>query len=124
MYKFTQKAVEADNPHYNPGTLLDTLTDLLGARNDRHLADKLSGQPSQICKIRKRRVSVAPALLISMHEETGLSIRQLRALMGDFREHTGPSAKHPSVPQLHHFGGLRPVTGWPFLSPNEVPAGA
>jgi hypothetical protein len=58
---------------------------------------------------------VAPALLISMHEETGLplplplplSLRQLRALMGDYREHTGASSKHPAVPQLQYFNGIR-----------------
>ncbi|MFC5550191.1 hypothetical protein [Massilia aerilata] len=109
MYKFMPKAVEEDNPHYDPDTLLDTLTRLLGARNDRHLARLLSVQPSQICKVRKRRVSVAPALLISMHEETGLSLRQLRALMGDYREHSGASAKHPTLPQLQYLKGLRPL---------------
>lgn len=124
MYKFAPKVVEVDNPHYDPEMLLDTLASLLGVRNDRHLADKLSGQPSQICKIRKRRVPVAPALLISMHEETGLSIRQLRALMGDFREHTGPSAKHPRLPQLQYLGGVRPVLGWQSLSSYQIPAAA
>jgi len=108
MYKFTPKSVEADNPHYDPEALLDTLMRILGARNDRQLAGKLWVQASQICKIRKRRVPVAATLLISMHEETGLSIRQLRALMGDYREHTGASAKHPVLPQLQYLNGARP----------------
>jgi hypothetical protein len=124
MYTFTQKAVEADNPHYDPETLLDTLTTMLGVRNDRHLADKLFGQPSQICKIRKRRTPVSAALLISMHEETGLSIRQLRALMGDFRESTAPSAKHPHLPQLHYLNGLRPVPRWRSSLSDKVRAAA
>ncbi|KFC72663.1 helix-turn-helix domain-containing protein [Massilia sp. LC238] len=109
MYRFKPKAVEADNPHYDPDLLLDTLMSLLGARNDRQLASRLSVQPSQICKIRKRNVSVAASLLISMHEETGLSLRQLRALMGDYREHTGASAKHPMLPQLQYLNGVRPL---------------
>jgi hypothetical protein len=109
MYKFTTKAVEADNPHYDPEALLDTLMRILDARNDRQLAGKLWVQASQICKIRKRRVPVAATLLISMHEETGLSIRQLRALMGDYREHTGASAKHPVLPQLQYLNGERPL---------------
>jgi hypothetical protein len=109
LYKFTPKAVEDDNPHYDPETLLDTLTRILGARNDRHLAKRLDVQPSQICKVRKRRVSVASSLLISMHEETGLSIRQLRALMGDYRDHSRPSAKHPDLPQLQYLRDLRPL---------------
>jgi len=109
MYRFNPKAVEGDNPHYDPETLLDTLMRILGARNDRQLAHRLGVQPSQVCKVRKRRVSVAPSLLISMHEETGLSLRQLRALMGDYRAHTGPSAKHPLLPQLQYLNGIRPL---------------
>lgn len=109
MHKFTPKAVELDNPHYDPDALLDTIMRMLGGRNDRHLSDRLGVQPSQICKIRKRRVSVTPALLISMHEETGLSIRQLRALMGDYRVHTGASAMHPILPQLQYLNGIRPL---------------
>lgn len=109
MYKFSPKPVEEDNPHYDPEALLDTLMRLLGTRNDRQLATRLGVQPSQICKVRKRRVSVAPSLLISMHEETGLSLRQLRALMGDYRAHTGPSAKHPVLPQLQYLNGVRPL---------------
>ena len=33
--------------------------------------------------------------MIGMHEETGLSIRQLRAPMGDYREHTGQVQNTP-----------------------------
>ena len=111
MYKFTHEAVQPDNPHYDPAILLDTLMHLLGARNDRQLATRLNVNPSQICKVRKRRLSVAPALLISMHEETGLTLRQLRALMGDYREHTGPSARQPIVPQTKYLNSLRPLQG-------------
>lgn len=100
MYKFTQKTVENDNPHYDPASLLNTVMRLLCAKNDRQLATRLGVQPPQICKIRKRRVPVTPALLICMHEETGLSLRELRTLMGDYRENTGPSAKHPAKPHI------------------------
>lgn len=117
---YVHSKVEADNPHYDPEMLLDTLTIILGAKNDRHLAGKLFVQPSQICKIRKRRTPVSPALLISMHEETTLSIRQLRALMGDFREHTGRSAKHPNLPQLQYLNGIRPAAGWHSLLRDKV----
>lgn len=109
MYKFTPEVVQRDNPHYDPEMLLDTIMRLLGARNDRQLATMLDVTPPQICKIRKRRLSVTPALLISMHEETDLTMRQLRALMGDYREHTGPSAKHPALPQLQYLNGVRPL---------------
>jgi hypothetical protein len=112
MYKFNLKTVEVHNPHYDPEALLDTLMSILGAPNDRQLARRLQVAPSQVCKVRKRRISVAPSLLIGMHEETGLSIRQLRALMGDYREHTGPSAKHPHLPQLEYLNGIQPQREW------------
>lgn len=85
---------------------------ILKDSNDRQLAKRLSVQRSQICKVRKRRVPVASSLLISMHEETGLSLRQLRALMGDYRAHTRPSAKQPAMPQLQYLKGLEvPLIG-------------
>jgi hypothetical protein len=87
-----------NNPHYAPENLMDMLVHVLRVRNDRHLAVRFGVQPSQICKIRKRKAVISPAFLINMHEETGLSLRILRGLMGDFRDNTGPSAKHPAVP--------------------------
>jgi plasmid maintenance system antidote protein VapI len=86
------------NPHYNPDHLLDMLKTLLDTHSDRHLAARLGRHPSQLSRIRKREIAVTADLLLSMHEETGLAVRQLRALMGDFREHSGRSAKHPIVP--------------------------
>lgn len=98
MHKFVPKTVMEENPHYNPETLLETLQSLLGAKNDRQLAIRLGVRPSQICKIKKRRLAVSSTLLISMHEETNMSLRQLRALMGDYRDNTGPTATHPAQP--------------------------
>lgn len=106
MVKFSPKVVELSNPHYSPEILLDTVMRFLGLKYDRHLARRLGVQPPQICKIRKRRLLVTPAILISMHEETGLGLRELRALMGDYREHTRPSAKHPSIPQTVRINDL------------------
>jgi len=120
MYKFSPKTVEEENPHYDPETLLNTLMGLLGTRNDRQLANRLGVQPSQICKLRKRRVALAPSLLISMHEETGLTLRQLRALMGDYRLHTGRSAKHPALPQPHYLDGLVPQPPLRSLLPGSI----
>lgn len=119
MSKFTPDPVEKDNPHYNPTLLLDTVMQLLRLKYDRHLALRLEVLPSQICKIRKRRLSISPAILISMHEETLLSLRELRALMGDFREHTRPSAKHPlQAPKLHR--GAPPALPWKMSHSSTV----
>lgn len=90
-----------NNPHYAPENLLDMLQQLLGLKNDRQLAERFGVLPSQICKIRKRKGVVSGAFLIRMHEETDLSIAVLRRLMGDYRESTAASAKHPVEPPLH-----------------------
>jgi hypothetical protein len=87
-----------NNPHYAPEKLLDMLAQVLRVKNDRQLAVRLGVLPSQICKIGKRLSPVSASFLINIHEETGLSLVVLRALMGDFRENTGPSAKHPAAP--------------------------
>ncbi len=87
-----------NNPHYAPGNILDMLLRVLRVKNDRQLAVRFGMVPSQICKIRKRLAPISAAFLINMHEETGLSLAVLRALMGDFRENTGPSATHPAAP--------------------------
>lgn len=78
---------------FNPDTLLDTIKQRLGIKTDAALARRLVVAPSLISKIRHRRQIVSAEVLISMHEETGLSLRDLRLLHGDFRVHTGMSAQ-------------------------------
>jgi len=88
---------------------MDMLVRVLRVKNDRQLAARFGVEPSTICKIRKRRAPISAAFLVNMHEETGLSLTVLRGLMGDFRENTGKSAKHPAVPppeRLHELQRL------------------
>lgn len=72
---------------YGPDNLLDALIDRLNAKNDTALSRLLGTDPPVISKIRHRSLGVGAALLISMHEETGLSIKELRSMMGDRRDH-------------------------------------
>lgn len=89
-----------DNPHYNPGHLLDTLIRLYNVKNDRQLADRLGVTPPLLCKIRGCKIDPPSWFLIHLNEETNFSVRDLRALMGDYRAHCGPSARHPTVEEL------------------------
>ncbi|MBV6322469.1 hypothetical protein [Duganella violaceipulchra] len=82
-----------EHPYYNPDRLLDTIKEFLGLRYDASLARHLRVSPSTISKIRHRTCPVTADLLLSMHEETSLLIRDLRFLAGDFRCHTGSSAR-------------------------------
>lgn len=88
------------NPHYNPGHLLDTLQRVFNAKNDRQLAGRLNVAAPLLSKIRRNKIDAPPWFLIHLNEETNFSVRELRALMGDYREHSGPSARHPSSGEL------------------------
>lgn len=71
---------------YDPNRLLDALIERLNLKNDAALSRLLSVAPPVISKIRHARLPVGASMLIRMHEETGLSIRELRDLMGDRRK--------------------------------------
>jgi hypothetical protein len=70
---------------YNPNRLLDVLCENLRLKNDAALSRVLEISPPVISKIRHGRVPVGASLLIRMHEVCGLSICDLRFLMGDRR---------------------------------------
>ena len=75
-----------DQAAYDPNALLDALIDTMGLKNDAALSRALEVAPPVISKIRHRRLPVGASLLIRMHEVSALSIKELRALMGDRRE--------------------------------------
>jgi hypothetical protein len=70
---------------YDPNRLLDALIGKLQLKNDAALARTLEVAPPVISKIRHLKLPVGASMLIRMHEETELSIRELRDLMGDRR---------------------------------------
>lgn len=70
---------------YNPSRLLDVLLSKMQLRNDAALARMLEVPPPLISKIRHHRLPIGASLLMRMHELTGMSIRDLRDLMGDRR---------------------------------------
>ena len=77
--------LESDEIDYDPNNLLDTLIKQLHLKNDAALSRALEVAPPVISKIRHRRLPVGASLLIRMHEISDLSIKDLRALMGDRR---------------------------------------
>lgn len=70
---------------YTPNLFLDTLMEMLNAKSDAALARMLEAPPSTISKVRHKWVAVNSELLLAAHELTGMSIRELRDLMGDTR---------------------------------------
>lgn len=71
-----------DNPDYTPEKLLNAMHDRMGLKNDAALARLLQLPPAVVSKLRRRQASVTAAILIRMHDITGWSISDLRALMG------------------------------------------
>ena len=74
---------EDDGLEYNPNHLLDTLILHLQLKNDAALCRALKVAPPVISKIRHHRLPVGASILIRMHEVSGLTIKDLRYLMGD-----------------------------------------
>ena len=70
---------------YNPDHLLDTLLKRLDLKSDKALAARLDISAPVISKIRHRILPVGSTILIRMHEISDISIKDLRALMGDHR---------------------------------------
>lgn len=71
--------------NYDPNMLLDQLLEHLSLKNDAALSRVLEVAPPVISKIRHGKLPVGASLLLRMHEVSGMSIRDLRSLMGDRR---------------------------------------
>lgn len=86
---------------YDPNRLLDALIENLRLKNDAALSRALEVAPPVISKVRHQRLPVSAALLIRMHEVSGLTIRDLRFLMGDRRQkyRMSDSQGKPKQPQ-------------------------
>ncbi len=80
----SSRATEAVD--YSPAHLLNELRRIMKAKTDRELADLLEINSSILSKIRHNRLSVGGAILIRMHEVSGLSTTQLRHVLGDRRK--------------------------------------
>lgn len=78
-----------DGAGFRSADLLDVLIDFLGLKNDAALGRELQVSPPILSKIRHGGLPVSAAILIRMHEVSGLSIFELRACMGDHRKRFG-----------------------------------
>jgi hypothetical protein len=80
-------------PQLTQANLLDTLIAKLNLKNDAQLAVRLDVGPPVISKLRSGKLKVGASILLSMHEESGMPTKELRALMGDFRPLFGVKVK-------------------------------
>lgn len=70
---------------YDPNRLLDALIERMGLKDDGALSRKLRVATSVISNIRNGILPIGGSMLIWMHEATGISIQELRELLGDRR---------------------------------------
>ncbi|HEV2612994.1 MAG TPA: hypothetical protein VGU61_22230 [Noviherbaspirillum sp.] len=70
---------------YDPNMLFDVLLETFGLDNDEALGSVLHIGAPLIRRIRYGQVPVDPLLLLRINELSGISVRELRRLMGDRR---------------------------------------
>lgn len=83
--KTSAKSDQADTK-YNPNYLLDFVIEKLKLKNDAALAKALGITPPVLSRIRHGKFPIGATILIAMHEETGMKVRELRRLMGDLAQ--------------------------------------
>lgn len=83
---------------YDPNHLLNVVMHRLGFTNDGALARHLKIACAVIQNIRSGRTPMTATITLLLHHATGISVEELRALMGDrrakFRLATRPAATH------------------------------
>jgi transcriptional regulator with XRE-family HTH domain len=70
---------------YDPEPLLDAISLAISVKSDHALAKALGITQGAMSKIRNKHNSVSAEVLLRMHDISGLSIRHMRTLMGDYR---------------------------------------
>lgn len=81
---------------FDPNNLIDTVINKLDLKNDEGIARLLKVATPIIDHVRNRRLPVGGYMLIRLGEVTGMSVCDLKALMGDRRTRCRmPGARPP-----------------------------
>lgn len=62
--------------------LLDVVIATIGLKNDAALSRVLGVSPVVISKLRHGKLHIGPSMLIRIHEETGMSVRDMKGYLG------------------------------------------
>jgi hypothetical protein len=73
------------NDDYDPALLLNSLLDRMHLTEDAELAKRLRMDKRLLGKIRERRLQISGSMLMLMQEATGITIAELRRMLGDRR---------------------------------------
>lgn len=74
------------NQEEGAADLLDALIKRLELKNDAQLSRLLEVEAPTISKLRNGKLSIGASMLLRMHRVSNVSIKELRALMGDRRD--------------------------------------
>lgn len=83
---------------YDPNRLFDVLMHRLGVSGDKALSQKLNMGKSVVAGIRQKRLPFGASLIMSVHEATGISINELKRILGDRRSKYRICMRQPSIP--------------------------
>ncbi len=61
--------------------LLDVVISSLSLKNDASLSRVLGVSPVVISKLRHGKLYIGPSMLIRIHEETGMSVREMKSFL-------------------------------------------
>jgi hypothetical protein len=76
---------QAIRKSYDPNRLLDIVMERLGINNDRDLSHKLQLARKVVINIRNGCLPIGASMLLWMSESTGISLNELRHILGDQR---------------------------------------
>lgn len=89
MNAFSEGRKRADSlgvaEDYNPELLLNLLMDRMHLTEEGELAKRLRMDKRLLGKIRQRRLQISGSMLMQMQEATGITIAELRRILGDRR---------------------------------------
>ena len=67
---------------FRPAHLLDHLQEILELDNDAQLSRELEIPPNLISRLRNKKLSLTPAILLRIHDAAGLPINNIRDVIG------------------------------------------
>ncbi len=83
MREAMERARKAEPPSFVPNKLLDTLIAHMQLKNDAQLSRRLGVPPPVVSQMRHRKLPVGATMLLRMHEESGMSISELKELLAE-----------------------------------------
>jgi plasmid maintenance system antidote protein VapI len=74
--------MQINHPTYNPAHMLDVVISNQNLKNDAALARALKVAAPVISKVRNNVLPVGSTLLVRLHEATGMTTKEIKALAG------------------------------------------